>query len=91
MCRFERTGQKKAAVRTPDHTGSVTAAYILFFWIEFEQNIWLHIQNGSNVKHHFQRNGTNHIGRFDGTHVLAADADPLCYLFLCLRLLLLFR
>lgn len=55
---------------------------MLFVRRKFQQNIRFDFERGGDVEQHVQRNGPHHVRRFDGSHVLAADADALSQLFL---------
>lgn len=49
---------------------------------EFQQNVRLHFQYICQMEQYFQRDGPYHIGGLNGSHMLPADADYLCQLFL---------
>ncbi len=54
----------------------------LLFWIKFEQKIWLDLQNRRYIENDFQRDCTNQVGCHNRAHVLSADANEICHLFL---------
>lgn len=53
-----------------------------FFRAEFQKEVGLDFQYSSNIKEQFQREAAIHVGSFDGSKVLSADAELLRQLFL---------
>ena len=56
---------------------------ILFFQSEFQENIRLNFQNGSDIEQKFERKSTVHSWGFYRGQMLAADTYRFCKLLLC--------